>query len=278
MRILFFILLIIPFTCFSQHKISKEKNILPDTRSTKRNALDVYYPKDTISKKEIFVFIHGGSWKHGDKKQYKFLGRRMAKKGKVAVIVNYKMKHRDYEEMADDCAKAIAWTMNNGSSYGGDTGKIFVSGHSAGGHLAALITLKKEYLALLEINSNPIAGVILIDGFGLNMHSYLCNPNYSDFSKRFHPVFSTDTAKWKEASPYYYISSDSIPFLIMTGEKTYPVIKEQSEEFLKAYKAKGNSAGLIVVKDKGHIGMILQFFNKKNYLYNECIKFMENQK
>src|SRR5438128_9679397 len=70
------------------------KNIsYQDSSSGKESMLDIYVPKDRSSLKEVMIFIHGGSWVSGKKNTYAFVGKRLASKGKIAVIINYPLAH-----------------------------------------------------------------------------------------------------------------------------------------------------------------------------------------
>ena len=126
----------------------------------RRNLLDIFYPVNTVTPKDVIVFIHGGSWNSGKKDIYWWLGKNFAKKNVVAVTINYSLSPGyKYEQMATDCASALKWVKNNISKYGGNDARIFVMGHSAGGHLATLIDSDPRFFSELGIE-NPIKGVI----------------------------------------------------------------------------------------------------------------------
>jgi pimeloyl-ACP methyl ester carboxylesterase len=94
----------------------------------------------------------------------------MARKGVLTVIIEYPLSpEAQYQQMATASAKAVQWVKENIKGFGGDPDRIFVSGHSAGGHLAALISIRPEYFDSLSL-PNPIKGLILIDAAGLDMY------------------------------------------------------------------------------------------------------------
>ncbi len=163
-----------------------------------KHTLDIYAPKDRTTAKAVLVYIHGGSWNSGKKDTYKFFGKGFAKKGIVTVIINYRLTPEvNYFPMTTDCATAVKWVYENIINYGGDPNKITVSGHSAGGQLAALITNDDHYFDLLNIK-NPIKGCVLIDPFGLDMYNYFPTSQYKeDFS--FKKKFTTNPEIWKKA-------------------------------------------------------------------------------
>jgi acetyl esterase/lipase len=257
--------------------VSRHKNIsylTQDlTRSGSQQKLNIFSPKKRASPRSVLVFIHGGSWRSGNKNLYSFFGNRLARKGVVSVIISYPLSpEADYNDMARACARAVKWVSENIKPYGGDPDKIFISGHSAGGHLAALISVRDEYFDSLDIKS-PIKGAILIDAAGLDMYGYLKEdkkpPGHSYLN-----TFTTNERSWKDASPLYHLHARMPPMLIYRGERTYPSIEKSNEKFVAALKPYVSSINYKVLKRKKHIPMITQLFWTWNPLYDEIMDFM----
>lgn len=254
--------------------VQKTKNIVYNTQHDLK--LDVYSPKKVDKPKQVLVFIHGGNWVRGNKSIYKFFGKRFAEKGIVTVIINYRLSsNATYDSLATNSAMAVKWVKQNITTYKGDTNKIFISGHSAGGHLAALIATDDSYFEKQNIK-NPVRGTILIDAFGLDMYTYLSN-NKSDYRKRYYSLFSEEPSIWKKGSPIFYLKKDMPPFLMFVGTKTVPVIIQGSNSFLKALQPYYPETKLIEVKGKHHVGMIFQFLNRRKTAYKEIIDFMDKE-
>lgn len=217
--------------------------------------------------------MHGGNWRSGDKKLYSYLGKGFAKKGIVTVIINYPHEPPStYNVMATATAMAVSWVNKNIQQYGGNADKIFIAGHSAGGHLAALISVRNQYFDTLNI-SNPIKGTMLIDAAGLDMCDYLKKENLPKDHHYFR-VFSHQPYIWKEASPIYHLHKGMPKMLIYQGEKTYPSIKLSNIKFVTALKQYVYKPNFYIQKNKRHIPMILQFNNSNNNIYKEIIDFM----
>jgi acetyl esterase/lipase len=176
--------------------------------------------------------------------------------------------------MAVAAAQAVVWVKNNIKPYGGDPDKIFVSGHSAGGHLAALLAIQNEYFYSLGL-PNPIKGAILIDAAGLDMYGYLQEQKLAP-GHTFLQTFTADPAVWKQASPLYHLHPHMPPLLIYRGENTYPSIIKSNEKFVKALASFiGTAPRYHVLQGKKHVPMITQFFFSWNPLYQEIINFMQ---
>ncbi len=258
-------------------RVARSKNITYLSADSPHNKvaqkLNVFAPQKRTSLKEVFIFIHGGNWNSGKKSMYSFLGNRMARKDVVTVIIDYpKSPLATYDEMATDAAKAVKWVKENIEQYGGDPGKIFISGHSAGGHLAALITVRNEYFDKMDIAS-PIKGAILIDAAGLDMYGYLQKENFPE-GNTYLQTFTTSPDTWKAASPLYHLHGGMPPFLIYRGGRTYPSIEDSNEKMVAALRAIGYDPGYQILKGKKHVPMITQFLNSGNKRYKEIIAFM----
>ncbi len=237
--------------------------------------LNVFAPKKADGKNPVMLFIYGGSWNSGNKDIYNFLGSRLARKGIVAVIIDYPLSP-DYQvhDMAKASAQAVKWTNENINSYGGNPDRIFVSGHSAGGHLASLISVRNEYFDTLGME-NPIKGTILIDAAGLDMYWFLNEMNYEPGTK--YQAFTDDPQVWKDTSPIYYLDEKDPPMLIMMGGRTLPGIEKTTERFLKEYKKIEPEPNFHLQKWKKHVPMIAQFIYTPNKVYRWIEEFMEDK-
>jgi dipeptidyl aminopeptidase/acylaminoacyl peptidase len=243
-----------------------------------RNLLDVYYPKNTKTPKDVLVFIHGGSWDSGKKETYWWLGKNLARKNVISVIINYSLSPKaEYEEMASDCSEALKWVKDSISQFGGNADRIFVMGHSAGGHLAALINNDPRFFKQAGI-SNPIRAVILNDGFGMDMFEYLNAAKKNKQTESFMNTFSRDANLWKTGSPIFYLENVQNPYLIFVGEHTYPAIKIQSDRLYKQLINTNNNSEINIIKRKKHIGMISQMIFSSNKMYDMILSFMDRNR
>lgn len=278
MKLIYFFFMLIYFnsisTAFSA-KIKSEKDIPYGTKTDgTRNLLDVYFPEPGEEAKDVLVFIHGGSWNSGKKNTYWWLGRNFASKNVVEVNINYSLApDYQYRQMASDAAAAIKWVKNNIHTYGGNPDRIFVMGHSAGGHLAALINSDPQFFTEQGIE-NPIRGVILNDGFGLDMHEYLLQATMNEQTASFLKTFSTDREAWKIGSPLTYFSNIQNPYLILVGDRTYPAIKIQSKRLYEMLSANSQPVRFQQIAKKKHVGMISQMVFGGNELYPLILDFM----
>lgn len=236
--------------------------------------LNVFAPKKADGSNNVMLFIHGGSWDSGNKDIYNFLGARLARKGIVAVIIDYPLSP-DYQvhDMAKASAQAVRWTEENIKTYGGSPDKIYLSGHSAGGHLASLISVRDEYFDTLGVE-NPIKGTVLIDAAGLDMYWFLKEMNYAP-GTQYLRAFTDNPQVWKDTSPIYFLDQKDPPMLIMMGGKTLPGIEKTTERFLEEYKKINPEPNFYLQKSKKHKPMIVQFIYTPSKVYKWIGEFME---
>ena len=268
----YLLLCIALFISCARQPIRRKKNIVYDP--AQQLSLNVFAPENKKQPKEVLLFIHGGSWVHGKKSTYNFLGRGMAHKGVVTVIMDYRLSPRTgYDGMAMDAATAVQWIKAHIAEYGGDPDRIFISGHSAGGQIAALVATDNSYFDSLKIK-DPLKGVILIDAFGLDMYDYLSRNPYPLYLN----VCTNNKNTWKKGSPINHLNKYQPPFIMFLGGKTYPDIIKGNNEFYASLKRYQPSAQLITVSGERHVGMIFSFLNPRKKAYTQIIDFMKATK
>jgi acetyl esterase/lipase len=259
-------------------QVRVEKNINYAGNADGSNTLNIYHPKNLVQQHDVLVFIHGGSWSSGKKETYWWLGRNLAKKNVVAVVINYPLApNATYREMALASATAVKWVRANISTYGGDADRIFLMGHSAGAHLAELVNADPQYFKAVGM-VNPVKGVILNDPFGLDMHEYLTQSKKDDYYTDFLRTFSNDPKVWELGSPLSYVQQIKNPHLIFYGTETYEAIKIQSERLYQKLKAENVPVKLEVIEGKKHVAMVSQLIWSKNPLYTEIFNFLNTAK
>jgi len=227
-------------------------------------------PKINEGKPPVLIFVHGGNWDSGKKEWYSFFGKNFAKKGITAVVVGYTLSPQaDYQKMTSQIASAIQWTKDNIEQYNGDSDKLFLTGHSAGGHLISLAVMNPDY----GIDAKDISGIILNDAAGLDMHHYL-QKNPPTSKNNYLTTWTNNPETWKKASPIFYLNEETPPFLIYVGEKTYPSITTANQRFLNVLQQYQPEVAPVLINKK-HIPMMTQYFWPWSNRYQEMIEFMK---
>ncbi|MFO7826917.1 MAG: alpha/beta hydrolase [Cyclobacterium sp.] len=237
--------------------------------------LNIFYPRKSNELLPVLVFVHGGSWRSGSKERYGFLGRRMARREIVTVIIDYPLSP-DFKihSMGLAVAKALDWVSGNIADYGGDPDRIVVSGHSAGGHLASLVAVRDVYFDSLGVES-PVAGAALIDAAGLDMYHYLREKNDAPGTSHLR-TFTDDPEVWKATSPIYFLHEDMPPMIFLMGGKTYESILEGTDRFMEVYRRFDPEPDFRIQKNKRHVPMIVQFLYTPGRAFRWVRDFVKN--
>lgn len=225
----------------------------PDNK--KEQSLDIYGPARSEEKHPVLIYIHGGGWTLGDKSNG--LGTKvpwLADKGWLLVSVNYQLAPAvKHPVLVEDVATAVAWVHDNISKYGGDAEKIVVMGHSAGAHLAALVSTDKRKLEAHKKPLSVIYASILLDGAGYDIPVLLADPAVLKTAGPTYKKWATnDSAVWKDASPVTHISKDiGIPeFLILHTSRQRAV--EQSNNLATLLQESGVEATVVHCNEDSH--------------------------
>jgi arylformamidase len=129
-----------------------------------RQVLDIYSPKDAKNLPVVF-WIHGGGWQSGDKSLVQEKPKAFVERGFVFVSTNYRLLPSvDMQTIFRDVAKSLGWVYKHIAEHGGDPGRIFVMGHSAGAQLAALMCIDERYLKDEGVPFSVIKGCVPVDG------------------------------------------------------------------------------------------------------------------
>lgn len=234
--------------------------------------LDIYIPFGLEGEKApVVIFIHGGRWTFGNKDQYGFIGNSFAQKGYIAVLIN----HRKYPEIkfpdfVEDAAMATAWVYNNISKYNGDINNIFISGHSSGAHLGALLVADQSYLE--PYNLSPM----IIKGFAGMSGPYDFEPEEPDLKDLFGPP-----KNYPQMQVPTFIDGDEAPMLLLWGEDDKTVIYRNIDRLKNKINEQSGNVSVITYKDMDHIGIIKDFAwvnMKEKIVLNDIVDFFDTHK
>ena len=175
-----------------------------DAATAERCALDLHYPTGGKNL-PVIVWFHGGGLTEGKR----FIPEELKNEGAIIVAPGYRLspgvKSPTYVE---DAAAAVDWVRQNIRRYGGSAEKIFLSGASAGGYLAAMVALDKKYLRALGWDANRLMGLVPLTGQMITHFTIRKERGGSNLQ----PVVD-------EMAPLYHIRKDAPPILIITGDR-----------------------------------------------------------
>ncbi len=240
-----------------------------------RQKLDIYIPtnKATSNHKKLMpvvLFIYGGSWDSGEKKDYLFAAEAFTSKGYLTVIPDYRLfPEVKFPAFIDDAALASKWVKSHIAEYGGDPDNVFIIGHSAGAHITLMLDLNTEYLARVNLKPDAFKGYIGLAG----PYDFLPLK-----SQRLKTIFGPEELRWK-SQPINYVTGKNQPTLLLVGLKDDIVLPKNTFNLANTIRAKEGSVKVVEFPDYDHIDMvknIAKLFRGNSTLLDEVILFMRN--
>lgn len=237
--------------------------------------LDVFYPDASGASIEpcpVLIGIHGGNWSHGYKEWSGFGAGPIVQAGAIFISLEYRLSGvAKWLAQLDDCLAAVSWIHKNIAKYGGDPGRIFIGGHSAGGHLAAMVTLSQTRFPEFQLPPDVIKA---------------CFPYAGTYDVRHGGLFTTDPnvgpgdallesqVDAESASPMCLTAGNTTPFFVSWGERDSPVMLAHGPPFVLALR---NAPGRVehrMAAGLDHFHMHLDQVNPKNHLNRVALAWM----
>jgi acetyl esterase/lipase len=241
--------------------VQVHENLAYTNDHARKHHLDFYAPAGKQGF-PVVLFLHGGAWRVGDKSLYRGLGNRLAKSGIGVAIPSYRLMGivlNRHPAQVEDAAEAFAWVRQHAGEFGGDPSRIYVAGHSSGGHMASLLGLDRQYLARHDLDPSAIRGVISISGV-YNVDRLL--------------VFHA-RGKKKLASPMRYVHRGAPPFLVAYCQWDFVTLPGQARKFAKALRKAGGEVELVRVSGDNHISEIVNITREHGPLIDAVLRFVE---
>lgn len=215
--------------------------------SHEEQKIDLYMPDDPSSEPmPVLVFIHGGGWTHGYKDWMGFMAPAITRLPAIFISVGYRLAPgTNAVGQIEDCRNSVKWAYENVARYGGDPDKIFVGGHSAGGHLSAQITLQRDGWKEFGLPEDVIKGCFPVSG----VFDFADNP-----PQRSEGMFDTPE-QMPLVSPISYIAGNTVRFFIVVGDQDLPGCVRQAPVFAEALRKEAGSVELSEFEDSDHFKM-----------------------
>ena len=235
--------------------------------------LDVYSPPAGDGH-AVLILVHGGSWCSLSKETFAVGGQRLTPYDLVVVIPDYTLyPQARYGQMANEVAAAVAWTLEHIAEYGGDPGRIVLSGHSAGGHLAALAAMDDAYLPPLGHRREEIRGLVGMSGVYDIAAEYAFSSEGGD-SSCFADIFG-GTDGFGPASPISLARPDMPPVLLIHGDQDDVVPLHIGTDFCRALQAAGAKCELRVYPGAGHADYLFDLLTREQApVLDDIVRFV----
>jgi acetyl esterase/lipase len=210
-------------------------------------SLDVYSPPNARDA-PVVVFFYGGSWKSGKRQWYRWVGEALAAKGIVTVVPDYRQWPKvKLDGFMRDGAEAVRWAHDHAGEFGGDSAHLFVMGHSAGGHIAALLATDARWLGGVGMTPRDLSGFIGLAG------PYDFLPLTSD---SFIDMFGHTADEQARSQPVNFVEGDEPPALLLQGDADGTVKPSNALSLQRRYEARGEAVEVKLYPGVGHMGVL----------------------
>ena len=229
-------------------------------------ALDVYLTKGANA--PINIFLHGGAWRGGLAKDYGYPAELFVHAGAHYVVpdfINVVEANGNLTPMAEQVRRAVAWVYRNAQTFGGDPNRIYVSGHSSGGHLAGVV-LVTDWRKDFNLPVDTVKGGLCCSGmFDLKPVRLSARSSYVKFSDEIEQALS----------PQRHLDKLNAPVIVAYGTLETPEFQRQSRDFAAAVKAAGKPVQLLVGEGYNHFEIIETLGNPYGLLGRAVLEQMQ---
>lgn len=234
-----------------------------------RQRLDVYVPESVSAPAPLVVFFYGGGWKSGSKDKYEFVASSLTNAGFVVVLPDYRLHPQvSFPVFVQDAARAVAWARDAATRYGADPDGIYLMGHSAGAHIAALLATDERWLGETGVGRASVAGLLGLSG------PYDFLPIESGYLLE---VFPEPRGT---SQPIRHVDAGVPPTLLIHGRDDKVVEPGNSERFAQALREAGVSVRTEFYDDTGHRRVAAALAPPLDFLsgtLEDCIAFIRER-
>jgi arylformamidase len=182
---------------------------------------------------DVLVAMHGGGWTNGYKEWLTFMAPALNARGVTFVSLGYRLAPGHvFPTGLVDCQAGFAWASAHVARHGGDPARMFVGGHSAGGHYASLMAVRRDWLASFGLPSDAIRGCLPISG----VYDFR---EGSGLAQR--PRFLGPAGTEEAASPVAALDGRPPPFLMVHGDRDFPHLMRQAVAMEEALRRAGGA-------------------------------------
>jgi arylformamidase len=202
----------------------------------------------------IQVFLHGGAWRGGLARDYAFPGEMFVHAGAHYVVPDFVWVQNaggSLLPMADQVRRAVAWVYRNAASFGGDPSRLYVSGHSSGGHLAGVVAVT-DWQRDFGLPADMVKGYACMSGmYDLHPVRLSARSSYVKF----------DDAMEQALSSQRHIDKIVTPMVVAHGTLETPEFQRQNRDFAEALRKAGKPVQLVVCQGYNHFEVLDTFAN-----------------
>jgi arylformamidase len=210
--------------------------------------LDVFLPEGE-GPWPVHVFVHGGYWRSLDKQDFSFVARGLQPAGALVAVINYALVPTvDMDELVRQVRASVAWLHRNVEALGGDRDNITVSGHSAGGHLTAML-MSTDWQAVAGLPPDVVKAGCGISGLYDLEPIRLCYLN---------ETLGLTMESARRNSPVHVVPAAAGPLLLPVGAAEGDEYHRQTESLAAAWRRRGLTVEVMDMAGHDHFSIITE--------------------
>jgi arylformamidase len=233
-----------------------------------KETLDLFLP--TARAKGTFLFLHGGYWRMLDKRDFSFVAPPFVARGYAVAVANYDLcPDVSIAAIVEEARHAVAWLAREGAAHGANPDRIVVGGHSAGGHLAAMLFMTDWAVLGLGLAREPIAGGVSLSG----VHDLEPMVQFS-----FNADFKLDAAEAARLSPALMTPRSRVPLLLAVGADETSEFVRQTRILWDAWPANRppGARAPLVIPGRHHFSVVADYADPDSVLTQATLALFAN--
>lgn len=225
--------------------------------------LDIFPAEDPAA--PILLFIHGGYWKRMSSKEFSYVARGLVARGITVIVPNYALCPKvTIPEITRQARAAVAWVKTTDTKFNGDRGRIYVSGHSAGGHLATQ-TLCTDWQTDYGLPADTVRGAYAFSGV------YDLRPLRFTFAQ---PALQLTEDVIQKESPLFNLPTAAGPLVAEVGADESTEFRRQSTDFIAAWKVTGLDGTYVEQTGSNHFSVINDLIDPASALCDRIVSMI----
>lgn len=237
-------------------------------------ALDLFLPEKPSSAATI-VFVHGGAFMYGDRKEYDVVGKALSRQGVAVAVISYRnYPQSDAHGAIRDAAKAVAWIYRNASQYALDPHRIFLVGHSSGAQIVSVLALNPAFMRSAGLDLSVIRGVMALSGpYDVRDLSHE-SLRWQAIDRH---VYGATRARRRTISAMAYVAAASVPIITACGTSEDPFSCRQAIGLTNALLRSGDCSFVVRERGADHMGMVRALLDPTDPLEHFLLDFVNGR-
>ena len=232
-----------------------------------KQRLDLYLPEGEVLNAPVFLFLHGGGFREGDRAHYGSVAEPFVKAGVITAVSSYRLtgSGAHYPDQPDDVKSTVKWLFENIKQHGGNPEAIYVGGHSAGAILSADIGVNRAWLVEMGMPKEILKGIIPVSGpYDVRARGERPGEVYT---------YAPTPELREQASPILHVTDPVPAALVAVGsEEGY---QESSAAFTEVLKEAGVDAHYLLLDGEDHADTALSLANENNELFKQALRMIQ---